>query len=330
MSLGPRSSSLAPVFTGVIPAMRLLARFSGVSAALLLAACATQPPPPPPPPTVQVPASAGVYKVGQPYQIDNIWYYPREQPDYDETGIASWYGPAFYGKKTANGEIYTGDMLTAAHKTLPMPVNVRVTNLDNGKSLIVRVNDRGPFSRGRIIDLSKRAAELLDIIQSGTARVRVTYLGRSSLDGGGPAPETPPAIASALPAAPSGKVDSAALGILPGATVAPPAQAAGMPKQAPIRAEMFNDDKPDGKVTQVSVPPATRLYVQVGAFSRRENAQALLNKLGGNMQISPLQRGGQTLYRVRSAPLTSVKEADAALSRVTGAGANDAHIVVDQ
>ena len=163
------------MFTGVIPAMRLLARFSGVSAVALLAACATQtPPPPPPPPTVQVPASAGVYKVGQPYQIDNIWYYPREQPDYDETGIASWYGPTFYGKKTANGEIYTGDMLTAAHKTLPMPVNVRVTNLDNGKSLIVRVNDRGPFSRGRIIDLSRRAAELLDIIQSGTARVRVT------------------------------------------------------------------------------------------------------------------------------------------------------------
>jgi len=316
------------VFTGVIPAMRLLARFSGVSAVALLAACATQtPPPPPPPPTVQVPASAGVYKVGQPYQIDNIWYYPREQPDYDETGIASWYGPTFYGKKTANGEIYTGDMLTAAHKTLPMPVNVRVTNLDNGKSLIVRVNDRGPFSRGRIIDLSRRAAELLDIIQSGTARVRVTYMGRSELHG---APAGPEALAGGPSAAPSGKVDSAALGILPGATVAPPAQVAGMPKPAPIPAEMFNDAKPDGKVTQVSVPPATRLYVQVGAFTRRENAQALLNKLGGGMQISPLQRGGQTLYRVRSAPFASVKDADAALSRVTGAGANDAHIVVDQ
>ncbi len=316
------------MFTGVIPAMRLLARFSGVSAVALLAACATQtPPPPPPPPTVQVPASAGVYKVGQPYQIDNIWYYPREQPDYDETGIASWYGPTFYGKKTANGEIYTGDMLTAAHKTLPMPVNVRVTNLDNGKSLIVRVNDRGPFSRGRIIDLSRRAAELLDIIQSGTARVRVTYMGRSELNG---APAGPEALAGGPSAAPSGKVDSAALGILPGATVAPPAQVAGMPKPAPIPAEMFNDAKPDGKVTQVSVPPATRLYVQVGAFTRRENAQALLNKLGGGMQISPLQRGGQTLYRVRSAPFASVKDADAALSRVTGAGANDAHIVVDQ
>jgi len=279
---------------------------------------------------VQVPPSAGVYKVGQPYQIENVWYYPREQPDYDETGIASWYGPTFYGKKTANGEIYTGDMLTAAHKTLPMPVNVRVTNLDNGKSLVVRVNDRGPFSRGRIIDLSRRAAELLDIIQTGTARVRVTYLGRSNLNGGAPPPETPPAIASAVPAAPSGKVDSAALDMLPGAAVAPPAKVQGMPTPAPIPAEMFADTQPTGKVTQLPVPPATRLYVQVGAFSRRENAQAMLNKLGGNLQISALQRGGQTLYRVRTGPLSSVQEADAALSRISGAGANDAHIVVDQ
>lgn len=311
--------------------MRLFARVSGVSAAAVLAACASQPPPaPPPPPTVQVPVSAGVYKVGQPYQIENVWYYPREQPDYDETGIASWYGPTFYGKKTANGEIYTGDMLTAAHKTLPMPVNVRVTNLDNGKSLVVRVNDRGPFSRGRIIDLSRRAAELLDIIQSGTARVRVTYMGRSNLNGGAPPPETSPAIASAVPAAPSGKVDSAALDILPGAAVAPPARIAGMPTPAPIPAEMFANVQPTGQVSQVAVPPATRLYVQVGAFTRRENAQAMLNKLGGNLQISPLQRGGQTLYRVRTAPLSSVKEADTALARISGAGANDAHIVVDQ
>ncbi len=311
--------------------MRLFARVSGVSAAALLAACASQPPPaPPPPPTVQVPASAGAYKVGQPYQIENVWYYPREQPDYDETGIASWYGPTFYGKKTANGEIYTGDMLTAAHKTLPMPVNVRVTNLDNGKSLVVRVNDRGPFSRGRIIDLSRRAAELLDIIQTGTARVRVTYMGRSNLNGGAPPPETPPAIASAVPAAPSGKVDSAALGILPGAAVAPPAKVQGMPTPAPIPSEMFANAQPTGQVTQVPVPPATRLYVQVGAFSKRETAQAMLNKLGGNLQISPLQRGGQTLYRVRTGPLSSVKEADTALSRINGAGANDAHIVVDQ
>ena len=313
--------------------MRLAVKSAfAAAAALLVASCATPQRPPPPPPedhTVTVPANAGVYKVGQPYQVDNVWYYPREQPDYDETGIASWYGPTFYGHHTANGEMYDGNQLTAAHKTLPLPVNVRVTNLDNGKSLIVRVNDRGPYARGRIIDLSKRAAELLDVVQTGTARVRVTYLSRADINGALP-PETPPAIASALPAAPSGKVDSAALGIVPGAAVAPPPRATALPAPAPIPAQMFADNQPNGKVTRVPVPPETRLYVQLGAFSKMENAKALLGRVGGDLRISTLQRGGQTLYRVRSAPLASVQDADAALARITGAGANDAHIVVDQ
>jgi rare lipoprotein A len=315
--------------------MRLAVKSAfAAAAALLVASCAAPKRPLPPPPedhTVTVPPNAGVYKVGQPYQVDNVWYYPREQPDYDETGIASWYGPTFYGHHTANGEMYDGNQLTAAHKTLPLPVNVRVTNLDNGKSLIVRVNDRGPYARGRIIDLSKRAAELLDVVQTGTARVRVTYLGRADINGAPPPSETPPAIASALPAAPSGKVDSAALGIVPGAAVAsPPKTASALPAPAPIPAQMFADNQPNGKVTRVPVPPETRLYVQLGAFSKMENAKALLGRVGGNLRISTLQRGGQTLYRVRSAPLASVQDADAALARITGAGANDAHIVVDQ
>lgn len=297
----------------------------------LLAACASTPPPAPAADhTVTVPKSAGVYKVGSPYQIDNVWYYPREQPDYDETGIASWYGPTFYGKRTANGEIYDGDILTAAHRTLPMPVNVRVTNLENGKSIIVRVNDRGPYARGRIIDLSRRAAELLDVVKTGTARVRVTYLGRAPLEGGGPVEETPPEIASALPAAPSGKVDSAALSVIPGATVAPPVTAPAAPHPAPIPAEMFADNEPNGKVTTVPVPASTHLYVQVGAFSKLQNAKTLLSRLGGDLRISALQRGAQTLYRVRTRPLATVADADAELARITGAGANDAQIVVDQ
>jgi rare lipoprotein A len=301
------------------------------AACLAAASCATAPKPPPPQQPVAVPPSAGVYKIGQPYQVDNVWYYPREQPDYDETGIASWYGPDFYGKRTANGEMYDGDLLTAAHKTLPMPVNVRVTNLDNGKSLVVRVNDRGPYARGRIIDLSKRAAELLDVVQTGTARVRVTYLGRADLGPGAPpAPETPVEVANALPAAPSGKVDTSALGIVPGAAVAPPVRESAMPAPAPIPARMFADNEPTGQVTRVPVPAVTHLYIQLGAFSRLANAKALLGKVGGDLRISTLQRGGQTLYRVRSGPLATVQEADAALSRITGAGANDAQIVVDQ
>src|SRR6185312_10788132 len=211
--------------------MRVLQSLAFLALGLVLAGCATPRPPAVPAANnaVTVPKSAGIYKVGNPYQIDNVWYYPHEQPDYDETGIASWYGPTFYGKNTANGELYDGNALTAAHRTLPMPVNVRVTNLENGKSIVVRVNDRGPYAKGRIIDLSEAAARALDVVRMGTARVRVTYLGRADSAAGVPAQETPPEIVAAVPAAPTAKVDSAALNILPGATVAPPVQTAALP-----------------------------------------------------------------------------------------------------
>jgi rare lipoprotein A len=118
----------------------------------------------------------GEYKVGKPYAIADVWYYPREEYDYDETGIASWYGPGFHGKFTANGELYDQNAMTAAHRTLPMPSLVQVTNLENGRAIRVRINDRGPFAHGRIIDLSKRAAELLGFLNDGTAKVRVQVL----------------------------------------------------------------------------------------------------------------------------------------------------------
>jgi peptidoglycan lytic transglycosylase len=281
--------------------------------------------------TVTVPPAAGVYKVGKPYQIDNVWYYPHEQPNYDETGIASWYGPTFYGKYTADGEVYDGDKLTAAHRTLPMPVNVRVTNLENGKSIVVRVNDRGPYSRGRIIDLSRRAAELLGMIQAGTARVRVTYLGRADLGNGQPPPpETPPEIASALPAAPTAKVESSSLATVPGAATTQPVREETMPVPVDVPLTPVVADRPGDQVTQVAVPAKTHLYVQVGAFSKRDNARMLLARLGGDLRISTLQRNGQTLYRVRTGPLNSVEDADAELNRITGAGSSDAQIVVDQ
>jgi rare lipoprotein A len=115
----------------------------------------------------------GSYKVGDPYQVNGKWYYPAEDPYYDEVGIASWYGDPFDGRRTANGEIYDMNLLTAAHKTLPMPVFVRVTNLENGRSLVLKVNDRGPFAHDRIIDVSRRSAQLLGFESAGTARVRV-------------------------------------------------------------------------------------------------------------------------------------------------------------
>jgi rare lipoprotein A len=124
--------------------------------------------------------TAGTYKVGKPYRVGSVWYYPQEDFRLAETGIASWYGPNFHGKRTANGERYDQHELTAAHRTLQMPSLVRVTNLENGRAVVVRINDRGPFKHGRVIDLSKRAAELLGFVNKGTARVRLEVLPQES------------------------------------------------------------------------------------------------------------------------------------------------------
>lgn len=124
--------------------------------------------------------SVGKYKVGNPYTIKGKTYYPEERFSFSETGIASWYGPGFNGKKTANGEIYDQYELTAAHKTLQMPSLVRVVNLENGRSIVVRINDRGPYHPGRVIDMSQRGAELLGFKNNGTARVRLEVLEHES------------------------------------------------------------------------------------------------------------------------------------------------------
>ncbi len=125
----------------------------------------------------------GRYVIGNPYKVAGRWYRPQKNNAYDKTGVASWYGPNFHGRLTANGEVFDQYRLTAAHPTLPLPSYVRVQNLTNGRSLIVRVNDRGPFSSSRLIDLSRRAAEVLGYIDDGTARVRVTYVGRAPIEG---------------------------------------------------------------------------------------------------------------------------------------------------
>ena len=122
----------------------------------------------------------GVYKVGKPYQIAGRWYYPKEDYNYSEVGIASWYGEDFHGKSTANGERYEMNTLTAAHRTLPLPCIVKVTNLQNGRSIVARVNDRGPFVKDRIIDLSKRGATLLGYMGQGTTKVRVEIMAKES------------------------------------------------------------------------------------------------------------------------------------------------------
>jgi rare lipoprotein A len=168
---------------GVKPALGLLA----MAAAIILGGCAET--------TLAVHTAKqlgrsedkaqGSYKVGDPYQINGVWYYPAEDYGYNETGIASFYGGEgqgvnFHGRNTANGEVYDMNALTAAHQTLPMPSLVRVTNLENGRSVVLRVNDRGPFVRGRIIDVSRRSAQLLGFESQGIARVRVEILADDS------------------------------------------------------------------------------------------------------------------------------------------------------
>jgi rare lipoprotein A len=130
-----------------------------------------------------VPKGGGTYRVGKPYTVAGRVYVPEEDVNYREEGLASWYGDDFHGRLTANGEIFDMDSLTAAHPTLPMPCYARVTNLTNGKSLIVRVNDRGPYHGNRLIDVSNKAAELLEFKGNGVARVRVEYVGRAPLEG---------------------------------------------------------------------------------------------------------------------------------------------------
>jgi rare lipoprotein A len=128
-------------------------------------------------------AGGGGYKLGSPYRIGNVWYVPHEDPSYDRSGVASWYGVDFHGRKTANGEIYNMNALSAAHPTLPIPSYVTVTNLANNRTILVRVNDRGPYVGGRMIDLSRAAAQALDYETKGTSNVRVRYAGRAPLNG---------------------------------------------------------------------------------------------------------------------------------------------------
>lgn len=130
-----------------------------------------------------LPRGGGRDQVGKPYQVRGKWYYPKEDPKYSKSGGASWYGDAFHGRLTANGEIYDMTNLTAAHPTMPLPSYARVTNKKNGASVIVRVNDRGPYASGRIIDLSRKAAEMLDYTHDGIATVKVDYIGRAPLHG---------------------------------------------------------------------------------------------------------------------------------------------------
>lgn len=275
-------------------------------------------------------------KIGKPYQVKGETYVPRYESDYAEEGMASWYGPKFHGRMTASGERYDQHEMTAAHRTLPMPSIAKVTRLDTGRAVRVRINDRGPFSHRRIIDLSKAAAEELDMIRDGTARVRVEYLSAETEDyiasmglqkpeGWGGSPRT-------FAAAPSGDITSSDLdtpapapkpllyadaGVTPMSELAP--QAAPPPvMQVSLRTDAFT-------------PQSGRFRIQAGSFGNPQNAQRVAGDLSalGAANVRPVQAGGQQYYRVSLGPLQQYAEAQRLLEQVRSMGYRDARIMVD-
>lgn len=289
------------------------------------------------------PQASANYKVGKPYRINGVWYYPKEDFSYVEEGVASWYGPGFHGKQTANGERYDMNALTAAHRTLPMPSMVRVTNLENGRSLKVRVNDRGPFAHNRIIDMSRRGAQLLGFETQGTARVRVEILRDESLAmkrglERRVADRDPP-----IRPVPSAKVEAEVLEPVPVEVSANSdgsvsASAGPVSLTKPISLTAPSDppaEEPAGQVLrQVSHSDAavldTGLFIQTGAFSQYDNAERMRGALTdlGPVAITEVTVNGRAFYRVRLGPFAE-PQANRVLNAVHEAGYAEARLIAD-
>jgi rare lipoprotein A len=242
------------------------------------------------------PGPEGTYKTGAPYQIAGRWYYPEFDPDYDREGIASWYGPRFHGRSTANGEVFDSGDLTAAHPTLPLPSVVRVTNLANRRQLDVRVNDRGPFVGDRIIDLSQAAARQLGFERLGTARVRVEFLRLADANGEPPQPTIHQAKPG-LPAAPD-------TGLAAASTAA---------RTVPVGTPA---NRCDGR------------FIQVGAFAEPERAMREAARLY-RLTVEPVSTQTLTdrLLRVRLGPIPDPRSAEATLYLLKQSGYGGAFIV---
>ncbi len=271
--------------------------------------------------------SQGSYKVGKPYQIDGVTYVPQEEFNHVETGVASWYGPGFHGKATANGEQYNQEDHTAAHRTLQMPAIVRVTNLDNGRSTVVRVNDRGPYARSRVIDLSRAAAQDLDIVRNGTAHVRLDQLAAESravkevaISGGGAAEQEAAVaqVASGQRAAPAPMSAAPQL-----QTPAPP------PQEVLVRAD--TSAPTIASIASGSTQSAGSFYVQTGAFSTINNASRQRDLISsyGSTEIFQASAGGHEVYRVRVGPYTTPDAAGIVADRLKRSGYGEARVVTD-
>ncbi len=246
--------------------------------------------------------SEGVYKVGQPYKIDGRWYYPEFDPNYDEVGIASWYGSDFHGHATANGETFDRHELTAAHPTLPLPSIVRVTNLANHRQVELRVNDRGPFVGDRLIDLSEEAARELGFERQGLARVRVQFVGLADASGEPPQPTRHYARRAPPPPPPT-----------PPATLVADALPARMP----------------ALIATAEAATCGGRFIQIGAFAEPARAVRAAARVQG---VTAMPVRAQTpvddhLTRVRLGPIPDPGAAEATLDQLKQSGYPGAFIV---
>lgn len=274
-----------------------------------------------------VPWGGGRNHVGKPYQVAGRWYEPKEQPNYDKKGMASWYGEAFNRRKTSNGEWFDMTRLTAAHPTLPLPSYAKVTNLENGREVVVRINDRGPFVGTRIIDLSKRSAEALDFKHKGKAEVRVQFIGRAplnddgshlvamnkELDRGTPVRKMIASADRRKGKAPAAEI--AAATPKPKKTTAPPE-----PKFETVAYEAEAEQAPASEVTY---------FVQIGSFSDGENAARARDRFASVWPVQFIELSGASgpVYRVRLGPISSTADAETALIDAQSAGYGDARLI---
>jgi rare lipoprotein A len=292
--------------------------------ALLLSGCARAPAPVPQP----------RYVVGEPYQMGGVWSYPREDFALVQTGLASVIADQRPGRRTANGEIHDPGAMVAAHRTLQMPAVLRVTNLETGLQTEVRVNDRGPTNPGRVVDLSRRAAELIGLRPGAAAQVRVEVVAEQSRDLSARLP-SPDVQRLEIAAAPLGAVERETLAPPPGATQAarvrearPLPRAAAASAAAPATAAITPDRLPE-RVTRVAAARGT-LWIEAATFSRRDMADRQAARLSGlRARVEPQGPRGRQTFRVRLGPFNSVPEADRALEGSIRAGVSEARILVD-
>jgi rare lipoprotein A len=264
-----------------------------------------------------LPKGGGRYLVGDSYEVAGVRFTPKEQPNYDKTGVASWYGPQFHRRMTSNGEWFDMNELTAAHATLPLPSYAKVTNLENGRTVVVRINDRGPFVGTRIIDMSRRSAEVLGYKPKGTAKVRVQYIGPAPLNDQG---QQLAALNQELRNGTSVRQMTALLN----------GDAINRPTQLAAAEPDYDSDQPEPTIASATNDyQSPQYFIQVGSFADPYNAERAREELAdsGPVEVEQLIGVAGPLYRVRIGPIRNEDQAQVALRQAVDLGHPDARLI---